>query len=64
MKILPCKNKKPHHTDSNPTLTLIHPGTDAFPTLSNEQLAEIDAIHPNPRVAPVHKVCPDPLPLK
>ena len=39
-------------------------GTAEFPTLSDAQIAEIDAIHPNPRAAPIHKVCPDPLPLK
>ena len=36
----------------------------SFTALSAAQMAAIDAIHPNPRDAPVYKVCPDPKPLK
>ena len=35
-----------------------------FPALSPAQMSAVDAIHAVPRDAPVHKVCPDPKPLK
>ena len=32
--------------------------------LSPAQIAQIDAIHPNPRAPPIRKICPDPSKLK
>lgn len=50
------RSKSPAHLAQNLAVA-----AEGYPALTAAQMAAIDRIHPQPREAPIHKVCPDPL---